>query len=36
MLFGTFHNPKEFTGKVGFYEGASSKLWPLLIGRKLV
>lgn len=36
MLFGTFHNPKAFTGKVGFYEGASSKLWPLLIGRRLV
>lgn len=36
MLFGTFHNPREFTGKVGFYEGASSKYWPLLIGKKIV
>ena len=33
MVFGTFHNPKEFTGQVGFYEGSSKKLGPLLIGR---
>lgn len=36
MVFGTFHNPREFDGKAGFYEGASLKIWPLLIGRKLV
>ena len=33
MLFGTFHNPKTFTGQVGFYEGSSKKLLPLLAGR---
>lgn len=36
MVFGTFHNPKDFTGEVGFYDGASTRLWPLFIGRKLV
>ena len=33
MLFGTFHNPPEFEGEVGFYEGGSKKLVPLLTGR---
>jgi sterol desaturase/sphingolipid hydroxylase (fatty acid hydroxylase superfamily) len=33
MIFGTFHNPKEFNGEVGFYEGGSKKLVPLLLGR---
>ena len=33
IVFGTFHNPKEFTGEVGFYEGGSKKLGPLLAGR---
>ena len=33
MVFGTFHNPKEFAGQVGFYEGGSKKLLPLLTGR---
>ena len=33
MLFGTFHNPKEFTGQVGFYEGGSRKVGPMLVGR---
>lgn len=33
MVFGTFHNPKTFTGEVGFYEGSSKKLGPLLTGR---
>ena len=35
MVFGTFHNPKEFTGEVGFYEGGSKKLMPLLLGREI-
>ena len=35
MLFGTFHNPKEFTGEVGFYDGASEKLGPMLVGRQI-
>jgi sterol desaturase/sphingolipid hydroxylase (fatty acid hydroxylase superfamily) len=33
IVFGTFHNPKEFTGQVGFYDGGSKKLGPLLLGR---
>jgi sterol desaturase/sphingolipid hydroxylase (fatty acid hydroxylase superfamily) len=33
MLFGTFHNPATFEGEVGFYEGASKKLAPMLIGK---
>ena len=33
IVFGTFCNPKEFTGEVGFYEGSSKKLGPLLAGR---
>ena len=33
MIFDTFHNPKEFTGEVGFYEGGSNKVGPLLLGR---
>ena len=33
IVFGTFHNPKEFSGEVGFHEGSSRKLGPLLAGR---
>jgi sterol desaturase/sphingolipid hydroxylase (fatty acid hydroxylase superfamily) len=33
MIFGTFHNPKTFDGEVGFYEGGSKKVAPLLIGK---
>ena len=33
MLFGTFHNPKEFTGQTGFYDGASKRVGDMLIGR---
>jgi sterol desaturase/sphingolipid hydroxylase (fatty acid hydroxylase superfamily) len=33
MVFGTFHNPRQFTGEVGFHEGSSKKLLPLLAGR---
>ncbi|MEO8175083.1 MAG: sterol desaturase family protein [Sphingomicrobium sp.] len=33
MIFGTFHNPRQFTGQVGFYEGASKKMGPMLAGR---
>ena len=35
IVFGTFHNPKEFTGECGFYEGGSKKIVPLLLGRKI-
>jgi len=33
MVFGTFHNPKSFDGEVGFYDGGSKKVVPLLLGR---
>ena len=33
MNFGTFHNPKEFTGQVGFFDGGSRQLGPMLVGR---
>src|SRR5688572_7199529 len=33
MIFGTFHNPKEFTGEVGFFDGSSRKVGPMLIGK---
>lgn len=35
MLFGTFRNPEEAPAQAGFFDGASDKLWSLLIGRKL-
>lgn len=33
ILFGTFYNPAEFKGEVGFYEGGSRKVLPMLAGR---
>jgi sterol desaturase/sphingolipid hydroxylase (fatty acid hydroxylase superfamily) len=33
IIFGTFHNPREFDGQVGFYEGGSRKVGPMLIGK---
>ena len=33
MIFGTFHNPKEFTGQVGFFDGGSRQLGPMLVGK---
>jgi sterol desaturase/sphingolipid hydroxylase (fatty acid hydroxylase superfamily) len=30
LVFGTFHNPREFAAEQGFYEGASSRLGDLL------
>jgi sterol desaturase/sphingolipid hydroxylase (fatty acid hydroxylase superfamily) len=35
ILFGTFHNPREFTGEVGFFDGSSRKIGPMLIGREI-
>jgi sterol desaturase/sphingolipid hydroxylase (fatty acid hydroxylase superfamily) len=35
IIFGTFHNPAEFTGKVGFHEGGSKKMLPMLLGREI-
>jgi sterol desaturase/sphingolipid hydroxylase (fatty acid hydroxylase superfamily) len=36
VLFGTFRNPSHFAGPSGFWDGASSKLGALLIGRDVV
>ena len=33
MLFGTFRNPEDFPEHYGFWQGASSKLGAMLIGR---
>jgi sterol desaturase/sphingolipid hydroxylase (fatty acid hydroxylase superfamily) len=33
LLWGTFRNPRRFNGDVGFEEGPSARLWPMLIGR---
>jgi sterol desaturase/sphingolipid hydroxylase (fatty acid hydroxylase superfamily) len=35
ILFGTFRNPREFTGEVGFFDGSSRKIGPMLIGREI-
>jgi len=33
MLFGTFHNPKNYEHQAGFYQGASSRIGDMLIFR---
>ena len=33
MVFGTFHNPREFTGECGFYDGSSKRVGELLRGK---
>ncbi len=33
MLFGTFRNPETFESKCGYYDGASSRIGEMLIGR---
>jgi sterol desaturase/sphingolipid hydroxylase (fatty acid hydroxylase superfamily) len=35
ILFGTFRNPEEFTAEVGFFDGSSRKIGPMLIGREI-
>ena len=35
MIFGTFHNPREFDGQVGFFEGGSRKVGAMLVGRQI-
>lgn len=35
MILGTYRNPREWNGKAGFFDGSSSKLGDLLIGRKI-
>lgn len=33
LLFGTFRNPKDFSPEQGFWDGASSRLGAMLLGR---
>ena len=33
ILFGTFRNPREFEGQAGFWDGASGRIGPMLLGR---
>jgi sterol desaturase/sphingolipid hydroxylase (fatty acid hydroxylase superfamily) len=33
MVFGTFRNPATWDKEAGFYKGASSRIWDMLIGR---
>jgi sterol desaturase/sphingolipid hydroxylase (fatty acid hydroxylase superfamily) len=33
MIFGTYSNPKTFDGEGGFYDGASSRVVDMLLGR---
>jgi sterol desaturase/sphingolipid hydroxylase (fatty acid hydroxylase superfamily) len=33
LLFGTFRNPKDFAPEAGFWDGASTKIGAMLIGR---
>lgn len=33
MMFGTFRNPKSVPAEAGFYDGASERIFDLLIGR---
>ena len=35
IVFGTFHNPKDFVPQVGFYDGGSKRLGEMLIGRQI-
>ena len=35
MIFGTFENPREFSGEVGFFEGSSKRMGALLSGRQI-
>lgn len=35
MIFGTFANPKDFQPEVGFHDGASRQLGPVLMGREI-
>lgn len=34
-LFGTFRNPKQFSGETGFYEGASSRIDEMILFKDI-
>ena len=33
LVFGTYRNPRELVAQAGFWDGASHKLVPMLLGR---
>ena len=33
LLFGTFHNPRDFAPQAGFYDGASARIFAMLLAR---
>ena len=33
IVFGTFHNPKDFAAEAGFHQGASAKIPQMLLFR---
>lgn len=35
LIFGTFHNPKTFDGVCGFYDGGSTRVKDMLLGREI-
>lgn len=35
MVFGTFKNPVRWEGKAGFWDGASARVGPMLLGRDI-
>ena len=35
MLFGTFKNPRRWEGEAGFWDGASTRIGPMLIGKDI-
>jgi hypothetical protein len=35
MIFATFKNPRRFEGEAGFWDGASSKMGPMLLGKEI-
>ncbi|HET7545513.1 MAG TPA: sterol desaturase family protein [Polyangiaceae bacterium] len=35
LVFGTFRNPAQFSAEAGFFEGASGRVWPMLLGRDI-
>jgi sterol desaturase/sphingolipid hydroxylase (fatty acid hydroxylase superfamily) len=35
IIFGTFNNPKEYKHESGFYNGASSKVWDMLLFKDI-
>jgi sterol desaturase/sphingolipid hydroxylase (fatty acid hydroxylase superfamily) len=35
MIFGTFANPRDFEPQVGFHDGSSRQIGPMLIGKSI-